>query len=117
MLAKMRDQAAEIKAVCWVAMHHDQGTARIALGTHVDDVHSLAAYVQPFAVSTVTGWSVDKRSFRHRHGSAYHCHPNIMQFNPLPMPRKATRWPGCKNPRWSASAAVNGKDTVPMLPR
>ncbi len=47
----------------------------------------------------------------------HHSTPSIMQLSPLPIPRNATRSPGCRNARSSARAAVSGSETVPMLPR
>ena len=46
-----------------------------------------------------------------------HSKPSTRQFSPLPMPQKATRWPGKRNSRSSAIAAVMGSDAVPILPR
>ena len=52
-----------------------------------------------------------------RLANSHHSTPRIRQFNPLPMPQNATRWPGSSTPRSSAIAAVIGRLTVPMLPR
>lgn len=52
-----------------------------------------------------------------RGGGCYQSTPRIMQLSPLPIPKSPTRSPDFRKPRSSASAAVSGSETVPMLPR
>jgi hypothetical protein len=87
-----------------VAMHHEHGRA-CAL---VQIVHADAVEVQEATFERV----VLKQRLH-----AYHSTPIIMQFNPLPIPRNATRSPCTIASRSAASAAVSGSDTVPILPK
>src|SRR5206468_4190595 len=79
----------------------------------VDHDHRLAASLVDVVIADAR--QVEDAIFVGK--DAHHSTPSIRQFNPLPMPRKPTRSPGRRNPRSSARAAVNGSDTVPMLPR
>ena len=95
-------------------MEHDDRLA----GAFVDVVE-----LEPAAIEVAAG-VVGQEAFQdlvQRRGRSvledHHSTPSIMQLSPLPIPRNATRSPGCKKARSSARAAVSGSETVPMFPR
>ena len=109
--AQAENQRAVEKGPGRVAVEHDHWLAL-----------ALVEIVQPSTrdVQEVAGERIQPLRNGERDGSvppAHHSTPSMRQFRPLPMPSRPTRSPGRRKSRSSASAAVNGSDTVPMLPR
>src|SRR5262249_22525583 len=98
-IAQGEDEIAVIKRPGRVAVDHDHGFG--------------LPFVQVVAPMAVYGKIVSGKRIELLH----HSNPSIKQLSPLPIPRKPTRFPVSRNPYSSASAAVKGSDTVPMLPR
>ena len=102
-LAERLYQVAVIERPGRVAVDHDHRLA----APFIKIVVAQSVQVQVMAGEGVEFFEVD----------AYHSTPSMRQLSPLPIPRNATRSPAERISRSSATAAVRGSETVPMLPR
>src|SRR5205085_4338509 len=101
--AEFGNQVAIVKRPGGIAVEHDDGIAR--------------AFIHVMIFQIAEREIVRLKRIEPLETRRYHSTPSMRQFNPLPMPRRASFSPRRTCPASMLSAIVTGSDAEPMLPK